>query len=98
MLLGLNTITANTGPGIHVLRSSSLRVGKGDTNITPNTNEISNNFGGGIHADQNSSVDLRDVVTITNNQYNSAWTGFGLYLRQGEIGDRDFSERRPAAA
>jgi parallel beta-helix repeat protein len=83
MLIGLNTVTANTGPGIHVNRSSSLRAGGGDTGITPNTNEISNNNGGGIFAEQNSSVDLRDGVTITNNQYNPDWPGFGLFLRQG---------------
>ena len=81
-LIGLNTIDANTGPGINLI-ASSLFAGKGDTNITPNTNDISNNSGGGIYADLNSSGDLRNGVTITNNQYNPAWTGYGLYLRQG---------------
>jgi len=82
-LLGLNTITANTGPGIF-LRSSSLRTGRmGGWTITPNTNEISNNIGGGIDATQNSLLDLRDGLTITNNQSSPNWFSFGLSLDQG---------------
>jgi parallel beta-helix repeat protein len=80
-LIGLNTITANTGPGIDV-RTSTLRTGSGD-GITPSTNEISNNIGGGIWAEKNAYLDLREGLTITNNQYNPAWSGFGLYLDQG---------------
>ena len=81
-LIGSNSITANTGPGIY-LSASSLFAGKGEWAITPNANNISNNNGGGIFADLNSSVDLRDGVIITSNLYNPAWTGYGLYLRQG---------------
>ncbi len=71
--VGLNTIQNNgsmvggvIGGGIF-LRGSGLYMLKGDFTNTPNTNTVQNNIGDGIQAAENSTVDLRDGVTVTGN-------------------------------
>ncbi len=76
-MIGGNTIKLN-GLGIF-LRDSHLRTGKGGFAITPNNEEISNNFSTGIFAEENSTLDLRDgVVNVANNA-----PGFGILLQHG---------------
>jgi nitrous oxidase accessory protein NosD len=76
-MLGRNTIRLN-GLGIF-LRDAHLRTGKGSFAITPNNEEISNNFSTGIFAEENSTLELRDgVVNVTNNS-----PGFGILLQHG---------------
>ncbi len=78
-----NTISNNNGPGIY-LKYSSLRAsgGWGLPYIGPNA--ITSNTGGGIFAHENSEVDLRDGITITdNNNLSGAWSGFGISLDYG---------------
>ncbi len=76
-MIGGNTIKFNAA-GIF-LRDAHLRTGKGGFAITPNNEEISNNFSTGIVAEENSTLDLRDgVVNVANNA-----PGFGILLQHG---------------
>lgn len=68
--VGLNKVTTN-GAGANTggvfLRDASLHVLKGDFLIEPNTNEITGNFGDGIQAIENATVELRDGVLVSGN-------------------------------
>lgn len=75
-MVGLNKIRFN-GLGI-LLRDAHLRTGRGSFGITPNTEEISNNFSTGILAEDNSTLDLREGTAVANNA-----PGFGLLLQHG---------------
>ena len=83
-LLGLNTITSNGngtfGGGAYV-RSSTLFVGKGDSVVTPNNNNISSNAGPGILAEENATLDLRDGLTVTSNMNAGVVLNHGSRLR-----------------
>jgi len=81
-MAGLNTVRSNgggaAGGGVLVGDSSTLNSSRGDFAITPNNDDISNNSGSaGILAVDNSSVDLRDGTTVTNN------SGQGIFLLHG---------------
>jgi hypothetical protein len=84
-LLGLNTVKFNgrsdgVGGGAF-LRSSTLFVGRGDSAVTPNNNDISNNTGPGILAEENATVDLRDGLTVTSNGNAGVVLNHGSRLR-----------------
>lgn len=83
-MAGLNTVRSNSGGGsgsgggVLVMNSSTLISHKGDSTITPNNDDISNNSGSaGILAADNSLVDLRNGMTVTNN------AGHGIFLVHG---------------
>lgn len=82
-LVGGNVIKSNS-VGIFV-RDSHVRTGEGGVGITPYTDEISENSGGGISANENSVLDLRggdtptEILTIASN------TGTGIVLNHGSV-------------
>jgi len=85
--VGLNTITGNgsiagtvVGGGVF-LRASGLYVMKGDFDITPNTNTISGNTGDGVQAIENSTVELRDGMTVSGNTRNGVFLIHGGRMR-----------------
>lgn len=74
-LIGLNTIRDNHGAGVFV-RGSTLQTGRGDFSITPATNDVSSNVGfAGIVGEHNATLDLRDGLTVANNQGNGISVG-----------------------
>jgi len=85
--VGRNTVQANgsivgptVGGGIF-LRASGLYVMKGDFDITPNFNIIQNNTGDGIQAIENSTVELRDGVTVSGHTNNGVLLLHGSRMR-----------------